>query len=146
MWISQNTDFGTFEFDELFWFIKTRRGHENGVNTYLITMISRLPRQILGFDVDKTKVASQIQRIADSVPPAKNYATDGNVTYLDVDFQGKHIRNLHDKSDTHNVESINADLRHYLKGLSRKSRCFFPHIRNAKSRDFSVYRCLQQVW
>jgi IS1 family transposase len=125
VWISQNTDTHTFEFDELFWFIKQRGGYEHGINTYLITMISRFPRQILAYDVGGTKTAAQMQRLAGSAPRAENYATDGNLTYLDVDFQGKHIRNTHSKSDTHNVESINADLRHYIRGLSRKSRCFF---------------------
>jgi IS1 family transposase len=101
-------------------------------------MISRLPRQIVGFNVDKTKTAEQIQMIADSVPVAEGYATDGNPTYFDVDFQGKHIRNTRDKNDTHNVESINADIRHYIKGLSRKSRCFF--------RTFETFRAVMSVF
>jgi hypothetical protein len=43
---------------------------------------------------------------------------------LDVVFPGEHIRNVHNKNDTHNVESINADLRHYIPVLARRSRCF----------------------
>ena len=31
---------------------------------------------------------------------------------------------MYNKSDTHNVESINADLRHYIPVLARRSRCF----------------------
>jgi hypothetical protein len=31
--------------------------------------------------------------------------------------------NVHDKSDTHNVESVTADLRHYIPVLARRSRC-----------------------
>ena len=34
-------------------------------------------------------------------------------------------KNIFDKEDTHNVESINADLRHYIHGLHRRSRCFY---------------------
>ncbi|MDR2091342.1 MAG: hypothetical protein LBP62_06845 [Clostridiales bacterium] len=70
-----------------------------------------------------------MQRIADGVMPADSYATDGNPTYLDVDFQGKHIRNIRDKRDTHNVESVNADIRHYIAGLRRKSGCFFGRLK-----------------
>lgn len=29
-----------------------------------------------------------------------------------------------DKKETHSVEAVNANLRHYLKRLARKSRCF----------------------
>lgn len=32
------------------------------------------------------------------------------------------------KKDTHNVESINADLRHYIPILARRSRCFARKI------------------
>ena len=31
---------------------------------------------------------------------------------------------MHDKSDTFTVEGVNADLRHYIPILARKSRCF----------------------
>ena len=44
--------------------------------------------------------------------------------YIDVMFPGDHVRNIRDKKDTHNVESINADLRHYIPVLARRSRCF----------------------
>jgi IS1 family transposase len=138
VWISKNTKNDTFELDELFWFIKGRKGCEYGVNTYLILMISRFPRQILGFNADNSKTAKQMQRIADSVLPAERYATDGNLTYLDVDFQGRHIRNVRDKADTHNVESINADLRHYIRPLARKSRCFF--------RSYETFRAVISVF
>ena len=40
----------------------------------------------------------------------------------------RHICNVQDKKDTHNVESINADLRHYIPVLARKSRCFSRKI------------------
>ena len=128
MWISQKTDFNTFEMDELYWFIKSRRGYENGINTYIMTMISRLPRQILGFGVDKSVNSKALQKIADSTPSANNYCTDGCNKYQDVIFGGRHIRNIDNKNDTHNVESINADLRHYIAGLKRKSKCFFRSI------------------
>ena len=38
---------------------------------------------------------------------------------------GRHRRNIRDKKDTHNIESTNADLRHYLAGLARRSRTFY---------------------
>ena len=132
MWISPETDFSAFELDELFWFIKTRKDNEMGVNTYLMTMVSRFPRQIVAFDVDKSVKAKVIQQMVNSVPVAKNYFTDGGSVYLDVDFCGRHRRNIHNKNDTYIVEGTNADIRNYIAGLKRKSRCFFRSRENLK--------------
>ena len=125
LWISPETDFRNFELDELFWFIKTRKGNDSGINTYIMTMISRIPRQIVAFDVDKSVKAKSIQRMVDGVPLAKNYFTDGGSIYLDVDFCSRHRRNIHNKKDTHIIEGTNADLRHYISGLARRSRTFY---------------------
>jgi len=91
-------------------------------------MVSREPRQIVSFDVQADKSSFRLQGLVDNGPEAQNYCTDGDNGYLDVVFPGKHIRNIRDKSDTHIIESINADLRHYIPGLARKSRCFFRSI------------------
>ena len=128
MWISPSTNFDAFELDEIFWFIGRRRGNENGVNTYIMTMISREPRQIVAFAVDKSKAEKIIQRMVDSVPPAKKYYTDGYYGYANIDFVGQHMRNATNKNDTHLIESTNADLRHYIPGLRRRSRIFYRTI------------------
>jgi coenzyme F420-reducing hydrogenase beta subunit len=91
-------------------------------------MLSRSPRQIVGLAVDKSVNKEALQEIADRAPFAGKYCTDGCPVYCDVVFGGRHVRNLWDKADTHNIESSNADLRHYIKGLSRKSRCFFRSL------------------
>ena len=87
-------------------------------------MISRIPRQIVAFAVDKSVNAKTLQRIVNSTAPAKYYFTDGCAVYRDVDFIGLLKQNFEDKSDTHNIESTNSDLRHYIPTLKRKSRCF----------------------
>jgi len=117
-----------FELDELYWFIGKKPKTETRENTYVMTMISRAPRQIVSFDAQFDKKSFRLQGLVDSVEYAQNYCTDGNLTYLDVIFPGRHIRNIHDKRDTHNVESINADLRHYISGLARRSRCFYRRL------------------
>ena len=97
-----------------------------------MTMVSREPRQIVGFDVAFDKSPERIQKIVDNGPNANYYCTDGYFGYVfgyvDIIYPGKHIRNVRDKKDTHNVESINADLRHYIPVLARKSRCFARKI------------------
>ena len=125
LWISPETDLKAFECDEVYWFLGSRKGYENGINTYLMTMISRKPRQIVGYAVGKSVNKKALQGIADSAPAAENYYTDGCLVYCDVMFQGIHRRNAFDKSDTHNIESTNADLRHYIAGLARRSRTFY---------------------
>ena len=39
-------------------------------------------------------------------------------------YPGRHIRNVSNKDDTCTDESVNADLRHYIPILRRRSRCF----------------------
>lgn len=91
-------------------------------------MISRNPRLIVGFDVAFDKSHERIQNIVDNSTEADVYYTDGYLGYIDTVYSGKHIRNVHDKKDTHNIESINADLRHYIPVLARRSRCFARKI------------------
>jgi len=112
------------EMDELYWFVERKGTSETRENCYVMTMVSRLPRQIVGFDVAFDKSPERIQAIVDGAPQAENYATDGYLGYLDVVYPGKHVRNVHNKNDTFTVESVNADLRHYIPILARKSRCF----------------------
>ena len=114
--------------DELYWYIGQKAKTATKENVYLILLINREPRQIVGFAVSKDKSAKTIQRIVDDAPEAERYATDGYVGYLDVIFPGKHVRNVRNKADTHIIESINADLRHFIAGLARRSRCFFRRI------------------
>ena len=121
------------ELDELYWFVERKAKTETRENTYIMTAVSREPRQILGFDVAFDKSPTRIQRIVDNAPPASRYCTDGWTGYVDVVYPGQHIRNCHDKSDTFTVESVNADLRHYIPLLARRSRCFPRKLETLKA-------------
>ena len=127
MWISKITFNDTFEIDELYHFINQRPRTETRENTYVIPLISRTPRQILSFDISHDKTARTIQGIVDNAPFAERYCTDGYSMYREVDFLGRHTWNC-DKSNTHNIESVNADLRHYIPGLRRRSRIFYRSL------------------
>lgn len=93
-------------------------------NVYLIAMINREPRQIVRFSVATDKSPKRIQAMVDSAPEARRYCTDGYLGYVDVIYPGEHIRNVRNKNDTFTVEGINADMRHYIPVLARRSRCF----------------------
>lgn len=98
-----------------------------------MTMVIREPRQIAGFDVAFDRSPSRIQKIVADDPYSKKYCTDGYLVYLGVIYPREHIRNMRDKSDTFNVEVVNADLRHYIPLLKRKSRCFARKLETLKS-------------
>ena len=120
------------ELDELYWFVERKGSSETRENVYLMTMVSREPRQILGFDVARDKSPERIQAMVDNSAPAKKYCTDGYLGYIDVVYPGLHVRNIHNKKDTFTVEGINADLRHYIPILARKSRCFARKLETLK--------------
>ena len=121
------------ELDELYWFVGKKPRTETRENVYLITMVSRLPRQIVGFDVAFDKSPERIQAIVDEAPEAKKYCSDGYLGYIDVAYPGEYVRNARDKSDTFTVEGVNADLRHYIPVLARRSRCFARKLETLQS-------------
>ena len=123
----------TLELDELYWFIGEKSHTETRENVYVMTMVSREPRQIVGFDVAFDKSPERIQNIVDNAPSAEQYCTDGYLGYIDIVYPGTHIRNICNKKDTFTVEGINADLRHYIPILARRSRCFPRKLETLKA-------------
>ena len=122
-----------FELDELYWFIGEKARTKTRENVYLMTMVSREPRQIVGFDVALDKSSKRIQQIVDNAHDAEKYCTDGYIGYVDVVYPGEHIQNIHNKKDTYTVEGVNADLRHYIPLLARRSRCFARKLETLKA-------------
>ena len=108
-------------------------------------MVSRYPRQIVGHLVSPDRSAQTIQKMVDEVPWAKRYCTDGYFGYLDVVFPGKHIYNPHNKKNTFTVEGVNADLRHYIPTLARRSRCFPRKLENLAAVLFILVRANNRI-
>ncbi len=92
--------------------------------TYLITFVTRKPRQIVGFDIDKNE--NRIQNIADNAPKAKFYFSDANPSYQ-ISYWGSYSY-FCDKSHTFTVEGVNSDIRKYIVPLQRRSKCFFRSL------------------
>ncbi len=124
MWISEHTSASVYELDEMYWFVGRKGKGKTRENVYLMTMVSREPRQIVEFAVAHDKSPERIQDMVDRAPASHRYCSDGYLGYIDVVYPGEYVRNIRNKSDTFSVESINADLRHYMEVLTRKSRCF----------------------
>ena len=73
-----------------------------------------------------TREADALQPLADQTAALrpKRYFSDGYGAYKSLLYRrGEHAVAL-GKSETYSVESDNADLRHYLARLGRRSRCF----------------------
>ena len=119
----------TVELDELYWFLERKPRTETRENIYIMTMVSRKLRQIVGHVASVDKSSRTIQQMVDAAPEAQECCTDGYSGYL----PGKHIFNVHNKSDTFTVESVNADLRHYIPTLARRSRCFPRKLENLQA-------------
>ena len=66
-------DYHILELDELYWFVERKPRTKTRENVYLMTMVSREPRQIVGFDVAFDKSPTRIQSIADNAPEVKRY-------------------------------------------------------------------------
>ena len=65
-----------------------------------------------------------IQLMVDEAPKAKWYFSDGFDTYARLWYHYGRYEVSQGKNDTYSVEGDNAELRHYLARLARKSRCF----------------------
>lgn len=81
-----------------------------------------------------------MQRVIDRGPRAPHYSSDAFNTYRGLCCWGEHAA-MYDKSETYPVEGDNAELRHYLARLTRRSRCFSKCI-EALRRAFELFvRC-----
>ncbi len=66
----------------------------------------------------------RLQALLDGSPQATDYYSDAFLLYQSLIYYPGHHQALADKSQTYSVEADNAELRHYLARLARKSRCF----------------------
>lgn len=69
-----------------------------------------------------------LQAVLDHTLPARWYYSDLLAAYQELAYDfGLHFP-MGDKSQTYSVEADNAELRHYLARLGRRSRCFSRSI------------------
>ena len=99
---------------------------------YVITLVSRDKRQIVGYDIAFDKSRERIQRLVDNSPKASKYYSDAYPVYSEIIYYGKYT-SLKNKSQTYTVEGVNSDLRHYIPALRLKSKCFFRSVETMKA-------------
>jgi IS1 family transposase len=87
---------------------------------YLMTLVDRTTRCIVGWAVAYERSEAIIQAILDGGPPAQHYFSDAFPLYEALVYPTQH-QSIAGKREIYSVEGVNADLRHYL---ARASRCF----------------------
>lgn len=67
---------------------------------------------------------AHMQQVVDQGPAAKKYHSDAFPVYDLLSYYPGRYTVSEGKTETYSVEGNNAELRHYLARLARKSRCF----------------------
>ena len=78
----------------------------------------------MGWDVVQERTTQNMQALLDRSPFAHQYYSDALATYETLVYTPGIHTALPNKSQTYSVEADNAELRHYLVRLARRSRCF----------------------
>jgi insertion element IS1 protein InsB len=86
--------------------------------------VDRATRCILGWSLVWERTKEAIQLVLDDAPKAKWYFSDGFDAYARLWYHYGRYEVSKWKNDTFSVEADNAELRHYLARLARRSRCF----------------------
>ena len=91
--------------------------------------MDRVSRCIVGWAVVPTRTPEALQAMLDRSPQAAQYYSDGYTLYEALIYAPGQHQAVPDKSQTYSVKADNAELRHYLARLARRSRCFSRCIR-----------------
>jgi IS1 family transposase len=86
-------------------------------------VVDRATRCVLSWDAVPERSTEALQACLERAPQAKHYYSDAFPVYDNL-YYGAPYELRSDKQETYSVEAVNADLRHYLKRLARRSRCF----------------------
>ena len=91
---------------------------------YIMTLVDRATSCILSWAVVPYRSEVLIQAMVDQAPQAAYYFSDLFAAYRHVIYTPGRYTPMPDQSETYRVEGMNAELRHYLARLGRRSRCF----------------------
>jgi transposase-like protein/IS1 family transposase len=107
------------EGDEIFTFIGDKKNE-----AYIMTWVERSTRCIVAHRVVMNRTEDALRKMVWQVmPSARRYFNDAFSLYDAIGYPGGH-HSLPDKRETYSAEGDNAELRHYLARLARRSRCF----------------------
>lgn len=90
---------------------------------YILTVVDRATHCLLSWDAVSERNTANLQACLERSPQARQHYSDAFPAYDNL-YYGAPYEMRSDKKETYSVEAVNADLRHYLKRLARRSRCF----------------------
>ncbi len=111
-----------------------------------MTIVDRRTSCIVGWAVAAERTEVRLQRMVDDAPQAAFYFSDLFPLYRCLVYTPGSHTPMPDKSETYRVEGVNAELRHYLARLARKSRCFsrcLDALRRAVNLFVFAWNCRQ---
>ena len=89
-----------------------------------MTLVDRRTSCVLAWAVDFERSEDILQQMVDTAPQAAYYFSDWFATYRQLIYSPGRYTPMPDKSETYRAEGDNAEFRHYLARLARRSRCF----------------------
>ena len=89
-----------------------------------MTVVDRDTGCILSWRVEAQRASPTLQAMIDEAPQARYYYSDLFAPYRSLIYSPGIHTPMPDKRETYRVEGGNAELRHYLARLARRSRCF----------------------
>src|SRR5215475_4568081 len=101
-------------------------------------LVDRTTSCILAWAVDYERTETVLQTLVDQARQARFYYSDLFALYRLLVYHPGLYTPMPDKSETFRVEGNNAELRHYLARLARRSRCF--------SRSIHALRCALKLF
>ena len=79
---------------------------------------------MVGFEVSRRRDEAVLQGLVDRSPQSYWYYSDLMAAYRGLIYHPGIHTPMPNKHETYRVEGVNAELRHYLARLRRRSRCF----------------------
>jgi IS1 family transposase len=89
-----------------------------------MTFVDRRTRCYMAWEASFARGQALLQSMLDRTVQADHYYSDQFPTYHNLLYYPGQHHPMPDKSQTYSVEAGNAELRHYLARLARRSRCF----------------------
>jgi IS1 family transposase len=89
-----------------------------------VTLVDRRPSCVVGWRLVAERTLDDLQALLDRAPQARFYYSDLFALCRQAVYTPGLYTAMPDKSETFRVEGVNAEFRHYLACLARRSRCF----------------------
>jgi IS1 family transposase len=84
---------------------------------------------VVGWQLVQERTLEDLQALLDRAPQARFYYSDPFALYRQAVYSPGLYTPMPDTSQTFRVEGVNAEFRHYLACLARRSRCFPRSVR-----------------